>query len=546
MVQNIDVRQVRALTRFALKSEWRQASTRSFGRKRKMKRGWAIWTVLLYLGAGAVTVRLFKGNIAGPAFVVAASLDLLFLAFITASNIFLSFGTGFLSPDETQMVAPMPISSETFFLSRLTVLLAYTWTITLLFVLGPCIAFPLWLGGSIVQSIWFFVAALISNASAAMAVIVLYGLVLKKLPQQTLAKTIGYVQFIGSFVTSFSFVILPRIERNLDLSIWTLSAKPFLAIIPVVWYGALAGLAAPPLEGLQVTLAIVSILFLAALAWASHVLLGKNYVGEVNELARSSAFSTKQSKRKRDSAVFRLFMQFARSHEARAVFMLMRAQFKYDQKFRMSILATLPITILYLILSIVQGGIRDPFTGDFKTIIGGQFLYLFALLMPLVVMQAVSQSENYKAAWIFFAAPLDRSKLLFAVRNTLIVSIIIPYMIALGVIFSFFIPAGHAAEHVLVLAAIAGFIFQAFLLFAPKMPFAQHRRPNRTSVATVLGVGFFAGAALVILGLEIHFGYQTPLSFWSSFALIVTLSLLLEQVVRARVRKKLDREEFEG
>jgi hypothetical protein len=51
---------------------------------------------------------------------------------------------------------------------------------------------------------------------------------------------------------------------------------------------------------------------------------------------------------------------------------------------------------------------------------------------------------------------------------------------------------------------------------------------------------------MLLLGFEIYYGYKTPTRFWMSFALIVTLSILLEQVVRQRIRKRLEREEFEG
>jgi ABC-2 type transport system permease protein len=546
MFRNLDFRQVRALTRFTLLSEWRQASSRSIGRKRKMSRGWAYGTIVAYLVTGIILVRIFKGNMTGAPYVTAVSLEMLFLGFITASNIFLSFGTGFLSPDEVQIVSPLPVSSEVFFLSRLTVLLSYTWIVTLLFITGAMIALPVFFGASFLQMLMLFVVAFLSNTAAAMAVIVLYGLILKELPKQALSKVLGYVQFAGSFTTAFSFVILPRIERNLDLHEWTLEAKPLLALIPAFWYGSLAGLATMATSSLNVALAAVSIMFLAALAWSSHVLLGKNYATEVGDLRLSSAALTKQAKQRRQSLLFRLFMRFARSHEARAVFMLMRAQFRFDAKFRMSLLATLPVTVLYLLLAILQGGIGDPFTGNFRSIINSQFLYIFAMVMPLMVMQAVLQSENYKAAWVFFASPLDRSKLLFAVRNTLVISIIIPYMVLLATIFSFFIPVGHAIAHILVLAAMGAFIFQAYLMVNPKMPFAQQRRPNRTSVAVIIGVAFFAGAAVFLLGLEIYYGYRTPVSFWTSLALIVTLSILLNQVVRSRVRKKLELEEFEG
>ena len=172
--------------------------------------------------------------------------------------------------------------------------------------------------------------------------------------------------------------------------------------------------------------------------------------------------------------------------------------------------------------------------------------YLVAMLMPLIAMQSVAQSENYKASWLFYAMPVDRSKLLLAVRNTLLVTIVLPYMVILAIIFSQYMPVYHAIAHTLVLAAVAGLNFQIYLMFAPKMPFAQPRRPNRGGFAYMAGIFFFAIFSMGIFVLVLFFGYHSTARFWPIFVLLVTISAVLERVVHARVRAKLALEEYEG
>jgi hypothetical protein len=121
-----------------------------------------------------------------------------------------------------------------------------------------------------------------------------------------------------------------------------------------------------------------------------------------------------------------------------------------------------------------------------------------------------------------------------------------PYLLALTIVLSQFMPWTHAAMHVLVLASVGGFIFQIYFLISAKMPFAQPRRPNSGGVARFAGIFLPVILAMAILVLEIYYGYRSPSIFWPSFALLVTLSALLEKAVRTRVRKKLAREEFEG
>jgi ABC-2 type transport system permease protein len=545
MFRSIDFRQAGILTRYALLSEWRMSSLR-FGRRKKMSRAWAYWSMIGYLAIGALTIRFFVGNTSGDTFVTAASIIMLYSAFIIASNIFLSFGNGFLSPDEAQIISPLPVSSETFFFSRLLVLICYTSIISLLLAIGPFVGLEFFLRPALAANLLLLLAMVLSGTAAAMIVIVIYGLLLGRLRAATLTKAIGYVQFLGSFVTAMSFVVFSRVEQFLDLQTLTITVKPWLAVIPSFWFASLAGLGAGAAHGVYLWLAVASLAYLGALAIGSHVLLGKKYQSEIENLAASSSMRAKRKKTSGDSIVYRVYTRFARSDEARAIFVVLRAQFRYDAKFRMQLLSTLPLTFVYIVLAIVGGGISDPFTSTVKETVRPALVYLVALLMPLIVMQSITYSESYKAAWIFFAAPLDRAKLLLAVRNTLLVSIVLPYMIILAVVFSNFMPIFHAVAHVLVLAAVAGFIFQIYLIFAAKMPFAQPRRPNRGSFAMMFGVFVFTILAGGILILEIYFGYESQARFWPSFALLITLSAILERVVHARVRVKLEREEFEG
>ncbi len=550
MLTSVDLRQVVILTRYALLSEWRMASTRSFGRRRKMSRAWAYWTILIFLMIGAFSVRLFQGNASGEAFVTAEAIVMLYASFVIASNIFMSFGSGFLSPDEAQIISLMPVSSDTFFFSRLVVLICYTSVISLLLSVGPFVGLEFFLrAGSIAmlsQNIAFVAVMVLSGISTSMSVIVVYGILLRKLGRSKVAKVTGYVQFIGSFLTAGSFVVLSQIRQRIDLHTLTVDQHPWIAAFPAFWSASLATLGSGLTWGIHLPLALASLVLLGILAAASHILLGKHYQAEVEDLTDSSKASAKQRKSDRDSFLFRVSIRLARSDEARAIFQVLRAQFRYDSKFRMQLLASLPLTIIYLVVAIVQGGIVDPFGGNIKGILRSNLFYMMAMLMPLISIQAISQSENFKAAWIFFCSPIERAKLLLAVRNAVVVSILLPYMIIFTAVLCYYMPVFHAIAHAMVLASIAGLIFQGYLMLSPKMPFAQQRRPNRGGFAMAAGIGMLVPISMGLLALMIIYGYRSQARFWPIFALIITISLLLERAVHARIRNKLEREEYEG
>ena len=546
MFRSIDFRQAAILTRYALVSEWRLSSlrARAHSGRRKFSRGWAYWTVILYLFIGSFSVRLFIENRTGEPYVTAVAILFLYAAFIIASNIFMSFGTGFLSPEETAVVAPLPVSSETFFFSRLAVLICYTTVISILLGIGPFVGLQFFLHTGLLQNLAFLAALLLSGFAAALSVIVLYGVLMRIVGRSRVSQAFGYIQFLGSFVTALGFIAISQVERHIDLQSLTVSTTHWLAYIPAVWFASLAALPTG-LAGTYSLLAIGGVIFLSAVATGAHLLLARHYQDEVAELSISAA-SVQKRKHGRESFIARVYSRFARSDEARAVLTVLRAQFRYDAKFRMQLMSTLPLTFLYLLIAILQGGITDPFGGNLKAIIRMNTFYLVAMLMPLITMQSVAYSENFRSSWIFFAAPLDRAKLLLAVRYMLLVSIVLPYMVILTVIFLQYMPAYHAIPHTLVLAAIAGINFQLYLMVSPKMPFAQPRRPNRNGFAMMFGVFSFVIFSMLLFLVVIYFGYHSFARFWPIFLLLVTVSAALERGVHARIHAKLEREEFEG
>jgi ABC-2 type transport system permease protein len=546
MPTNIDLRQVWSLTRFTLKSEWRAGGLRAMGRKRKNTKWWVFWNTLSYLVLGGILSRFYRGNISGDPFLLANAIIMTYVGIIAASNIFLSFGSGFLSPEETKIITPLPVSSETFFFSRLSVLLTYTTIISICVAIGPAIAVYLFLDQNLLVSVALMGAAILSGITSGLTVIVLYGLLFMRVPQQKMTKIVGYAQFAGSLVTTASIVILSNLHRGVDLARFSMDSSEWLLALPGVWFAALVAMAASIDHAPIPLLALAALIFLALMSGGAHVLLGKTYQSHVSDLVAQAAVPAYKHRLKREPFLFRWFSGLLGSHEARAVLMLFRAQFRFDARFRMSLLSVLPLTLIYLVVAVVSGGVADPFVSGLKEMVNAQLLYMIALLMPLMLLQSISQSDSYKSSWIFFVSPLDRAKLLLSVRNTLLAWVVVPYLLIIAAMFCFFMPVLHAILHVMVLGALAIMIFQLFLMIAPKMPFAQQRKPNRNNLASVIGITLLSGGSIVLLALEVKFGYRSMTKFALSFALILTLSLLLEQGLKARLRSKLSNEEFEA
>src|SRR5690606_18166751 len=93
-----------------------------------------------------------------------------------------------------------------------------------------------------------------------------------------------------------------------------------------------------------------------------------------------------------------------RAGEARAVAILVRSQFRNDLRFRMGVFAILPMTLIYLLMGLSNA--RDAAGAGAPNL---TLVTMAALLFPSMLKTNISRSEAFRAAWIFFVTPADRT-----------------------------------------------------------------------------------------------------------------------------------------
>jgi ABC-2 type transport system permease protein len=275
-------------------------------------------------------------------------------------------------------------------------------------------------------------------------------------------------------------------------------------------------------------------------------LLAKSYTAAVDEMAQSSVAETKRAVRKNQNETSAFANLFLRSYESKAIWRIFRSQFRFDSKFRLALFSWLPITAMYFIIAVSEGSVRDPFGTNIKELIHANFLYLIAMLSPLLIMQQISQSESYKASWIFFAMPIDRARLVLGARNIVQIVIFIPYLVALTIALCFYMPVTSAVLHMCMLGGIAQLIFQLQMLFAPKIPFSEQRKQQKNTATRIVMIFGLMIVPLGLLFLIIYYCYPYPLRYWAALAMVATLALVFDQFVRKRLRKKLELVEYSG
>jgi hypothetical protein len=227
-------------------------------------------------------------------------------------------------------------------------------------------------------------------------------------------------------------------------------------------------------------------------------------------------------------------------HEARAVALLVRAQFRFDQRFRMGVLSIVPLTGFYLLMGLDDGALRDPFAGGGR----GPGVYFAVMFIPMTLHTALAASESWRAAWIFFATPASHARIVVAAKNFVTVYFLGAYVLALALLWSYlFDKVWHAVVHALVLGLLAHLLLQLTVITRPMLPFATEphkaQRGARTFLLFVAGgmiAGIFPGLLRQI--------YGSSLATAGMCTILIATTAAVEYVLRLRVDEAIGELEF--
>ena len=533
---DVDYDQWRALVRASLTVDLRTSLFVRAPRSRKASAAAAIAGQIVFYAITGLFIS-FGVWISQDVF-LAAVFVVTYVMFMVGTAALMDHNAAIASPDDYYILGFRPVTSRTFFAARLANVLVYTSSMTLVFGLLPMAAFF----GRWGLLVGLAAVAAIAAASlfTALTMIAIYAWLLGAVGAARLKRLLSYVQFVFSFlVYGGYFAAINYLTETAIASIRLPKTLPVL-MTPPAWFASYVEIASGRIGPRELIPAAASLAGVAALAVFVRGRLSLDYAQRLGEL--TSAGSALPAAPVADARRTRFFS----GGESRAIAMLVRSQFASDLKFRMSVLAILPLTLIYLVMGVSrQGGIGDPFERN-GLAEGLGFVTLAVLMFPAMLKMSLSQSDAFRASWIFFASPIERAKLVSAAKNVLLVSFVLPYLAFVALVLAFFTEnVSHLLVHLVVVGLVSHLVLQIITFVDPELPFSKPHMKGRSStrifiilaVVTVGSVVFPLLAPLV---------YRTTLRIAVTLLVLAGLSLLLERMTRLRVESLSDKLEFEG
>ena len=334
----VDPVQWRALVWVSLVSDLRQIQSTGLrlARATAGSLGGAVASQLLY-GAFCAALIMVLPN------VFATSLIYYTLLLATLGlALMVDFTSVVLSPDDHVQLAPRPIDARTFFVARLTSVVAFSLFLTAPFALLPTLAYLFRdFGGSLAGALASLAAAALCAVLVPLVVILLFVALVRVIPGPRLHRALGYVQFGLSFAFIGGFFLLSRTTRALDAV--GLEKSGLVYLNPAAWFASWIELA----EGRATTIDLVaSAAPLAVLVVAGLLVRSRLSLAYADRMASLVVDRPRTTARRTPVPT----LIFGPAHHA--VGLLAGAQFRTDQKFRLGVLGILPLTVIYLLAGI--------------------------------------------------------------------------------------------------------------------------------------------------------------------------------------------------
>lgn len=528
----VDYDQWKALTIASLKLDLRTSRfggnrMRPAGGSRRMVFGQAVFYVMI-----GVFMALFVGYL-GDRF-AAATLLFSYVILMVGTAMLVDHNAAITSPDDYGILGFQPLTSRTFFASKITNALVYTLAMTT--ALGVLPTGVLWAKNGVLVGLATVLALYLSAVTVTLAIVAGYSSLMRRVGAARLRMWLSYVQLVTGFAVYGGYFITSEMVSKSTLASFTLTRSPWLVFLPSTWFASYLEVAGGSTTALDLVPALGSVALVALLATQLRGRMSLEYAERLGELASESVVS-KPPRRPRGAGIW------FRRGEARAVAILVRGHFRNDVKFRMGVLAIIPMTVIYLVMGLHNGGHGAQTAGSHENL---SLVTVAVMLFPVLLKTNLAHSDAFRASWVFFASPTDRLRLIRSSKNILVALFLVPYLVLVGITLAFMT---HDPLWVMGYLLFVGCMSHVLLLLAtvaePELPFSKPIQKGRSS-SRMLMTMIVAGVAGGLVPLVSPLVYANPASTAIAFAGILVVTLALEGTVRRRIERQSRYLEFVG
>jgi ABC-2 type transport system permease protein len=464
--------------------------------------------------------------------------------FMTGLMVVMEYSTVVVNPDDFDIMAHRPISSKTYFWAKVGNLLFFVVVTAGALTLPAAI-----IGATMLAGPLFVPVYLAAGLSAAIAVaglaVLLYSIALRIWSYDKFTSFITYLHTAATFVLVLGYVFLPRALAG-DATVPYVQRGDWVFAAPPAWFAAATQLALGSGTAQDALLSLMALGATVAIILAAANTISLDYSRKLSELAASSRESeTTRTAKGFVGPLRRLGLRLCRTDAERAGFTLLAAYMRRDKKLRARIFPAFGLPLAAYVAGLLVGEITDPLKSGGDSVGLLQILGFYSMFVGFFFASGITQSDQWKASWLFYAAPLgDRAQVLTGARKFVVTQFLIPFFVVLFVLLALVMPLWSAAAFVFVVFLLAMITFAVLSFATPNLPLSQSVERGRQArqIALMMVMGVFIG---VLVAAQKAMQEGLGPGAVAVGALIVG-AVTTESLVRRYLRRRLASEEYQG
>ena len=431
------------------------------------------------------------------------------------------------SPMDYEALGHRPVNERTYLIARLTVTGAHQEIIAGLLAGPSVIACGLRFGW--LPALGLALAAGLLTLSIVLALIGVYGALVSKVGARRLARSLAYAQFLLSVVYFLPMILFNFNNEGLQRP-QALELEGWLLAYPVSWFASFVNLLHGHWAWNNLLASGLAVVTMGGLAWFARDKLSLSSAQKLSATLQADSQTGVAHKHRRMAGLLPARLSVAA--------ILIRGQFRHDTRFRMSVLAFLPLLVFYVFMAFRLPGSLDPFVPAANTfMLFG--IHLGVLMAPVVMLEELYRAESYRAGWLFYASPADRAGLAADARHCVTLFFFLPYLALAGIAFVWlFEAAWHALPHLYVLGCLGVLSMQCSQFVVPRLPFSMPPARKRHGVllfVMILSLSVIGGA----LGPYLQFTYARPAWAIGTLAGLALCVAVMEKRLPRRMNRRL-------
>ena len=435
------------------------------------------------------------------------------------------------------IILPRPVSDRTASMARILHITIYVMRLALLQGIPGMIMIG-FIDGIAAVPVFFF-QLMEATLLSIFTVNIVYLTLMRSVSAQRVKDIVSYFQIAFSIII-FAVARVPRMFSFLNLGHFSIIEHPWLFLLPPVWISSLNEVLihAHRANYIEALLAFAGIAIPVASIWvvANVLAPGFNRIMAIMAASDGVSSSVKPKEIKRAGFIDKVANFLAPDPVENAGFRITWKLAARTREFKMKVYPSFAYVPVYFVYIMLSGRSDGGLAGNYAGLQAGKsyiFLFYMCVFVLSFILQNVSQSNKFKASWVYYAMPISApGKILGGMYKAIIALYFVPYYLVLSIVA--LVVWGPAVINDILLAFFVNQVLGIMLaLFMVKgFPFSKPLLNRRGS-----GRGFMSLAVLFIAGI-VGFGHYVLARWETVIWICVVLAALLNWVMYNYYRKQ--------